>query len=79
VKVDGNFYAFDSTTFDLFLNVFWKAEFRKANDGNKMHTPFDVKTRIPSFFYITPASVNDVNALDNISCQRGSYYMFNRQ
>ena len=38
VKVDGNIYAFDSTTIDLCLSVFWWAEFRKAKGGIKMHT-----------------------------------------
>ena len=43
-----------------------------------MHTLCDVKTRIPSFVYITAASVNDVNAMDQIPYERGSYYIFDR-
>jgi len=78
VKVDGNVYAFDSTTIDLCLSVFWWAEFRKTKGGVKMHTLYDVKTQIPSFIYITTASVNDVNAMDNIPYEKGSYYVFDR-
>lgn len=78
VKVDGNVYAFDSTTIDLCLSVFWWAEFRKAKGGIKMHTLYDVKTQIPSFIYITTASVNDVNAMDHIPYEKGSYYIFDR-
>lgn len=78
VKVEGNVYAFDSTTIDLCLSVFWWAEFRRAKGGVKMHTLYDVKTRIPSFVYITTASVNDVNAMDQIPYERGSYYIFDR-
>lgn len=78
VKVDGNIYAFDSTTIDLCLSVFWWAEFRKAKGGIKMHTLYDVKTQIPTFIYITPATVNDVNAMDKIPYERGSYYLFDR-
>ena len=78
VNVDGNVYAFDSTTIDLCLSVFWWAEFRKAKGGIKMHTLYDVKTQIPSFIYITPASVNDVKAMDQIPYERGSYYIFDR-
>lgn len=78
VKVDGNIYAFDSTTIDLCLSVFWWAEFRKAKGGIKMHTLYDVKTKIPSFIYITPANVNDVNAMDHIPHESGSYYIFDR-
>jgi len=78
VKVDGNVYAFDSTTIDLCLSLFWWAEFRKAKGGIKMHTLYDVKTQIPSFVHITTASVNDVNAMDFIPYERGSYYIFDR-
>jgi hypothetical protein len=78
IKVDGNIYAFDSTTIDLCLNVFWWAEFRKSKGGVKMHTLYDVKTKIPSFVYITTASVNDVNAMDYIPYEKGSYYIFDR-
>ena len=78
MKVEGNVYAFDSTTIDLCLSVFWWAEFRRAKGGVKMHTLYDVKTRIPSFVYITSASVNDVNAMDHIPYERGSYYIFDR-
>jgi hypothetical protein len=78
VKVDGNVYAFDSTTIDLCLSVFWWAEFRKAKGGIKIHTLYDIKTQIPSFIYITTASVNDVNAMDHIPYERGSYYIFDR-
>ncbi len=78
VKVDGNVYAFDSTTIDLCLSVFWWAEFRRAKGGVKMHTLYDVKTHIPSFVYITAASVNDVNAMDHIPYERSSYYIFDR-
>ena len=78
VKVDGNIYAFDSTIIDLCLSVFWWAEFRKAKGGIKMHTLYDVKTKIPSFIYITPANVSDVNAMDHIPYESGSYYIFDR-
>lgn len=43
-----------------------------------MHTLYDVKTQIPSFVHITTASVNDVNAMDNIPYEKGSYYIFDR-
>ena len=78
VEVDGNVYAFDSTTIDVCLSLFWWAEFRTAKGGIKMHTLYDVRTQIPSFVYITTASVNDVNAMDLIPYERGSYYIFDR-
>lgn len=78
VKVDGNIYAFDSTTIDLCLSIFWWAEFRKSKGGIKMHTLYDVKTQIPSFIHITTASVNDIQAMDQIPYEKGSYYIFDR-
>ena len=78
VKVDGNIYAFDSTTIDLCLNVFWWAEFRKNKGGIKVHTLYNVKTQIPSFIHITTASVNDIQAMDQIPYEKGSYYIFDR-
>ena len=42
-KLDGNVYAFDSTTIDLCLEVFWWAKFRKKKGGIKVHTLYDVE------------------------------------
>lgn len=78
VNVKGNVYAFDSTTIDLCLSVFWWAEFRKHKGGIKLHTLYDVKTSIPSFILITSANVNDMNAMDYINYESGSYYIFDR-
>jgi len=78
IKVDGNIYALDSTTIDLCLSVFWWAEFRKAKGGVKMHTLFDVKTSIPSFLHITNAKVHDVNILDIIRFEQGSFYIMDK-
>lgn len=78
IKVDGNVYALDSTTIDLCLSVFWWAEFRKAKGGIKLHTLFDVKTSIPSFLYISKASVHDVNVLDIIQYEAGSFYVVDK-
>jgi hypothetical protein len=78
IKVDGNIYALDSTTIDLCLSVFWWAEFRKAKRGIKMHTLFDVKTSIPSFLHITNAKIHDVNMLDVIRFEQGSFYVMDK-
>lgn len=78
VEVDGNVYALDSTTIDLCMSVFWWAEFRKHKGGIKLHTLYDVKTSIPSFLYISKASVHDVNILDMISYEPGSFYVVDK-
>jgi hypothetical protein len=78
VEVDGNVYALDSTTIDLCLSVFWWAEFRKHKGGIKLHTLYDVKTSIPSFLYVSKASVHDVNILDLIAFEVGSFYVVDK-
>jgi hypothetical protein len=76
--VKGNVYAFDSTTIDLCLNVFWWAAFRSAKGGIKVHTLYDVKTSIPCFLLITEANVHDVNVLDALSFEAGGYYILDK-
>ena len=78
INIKGNVYAFDSSTIDLCLSVFWWAEFRKRKGGIKLHTLYDVKTSIPSFILITTAKVHDVNAMDYLEYEQGSFYIFDR-
>jgi transposase len=78
VEVDGNVYALDSTTIDLCLSVFWWAEFRKHKGGIKLHTLYDIKTSIPSFLHVSKASVHDVNILDLIPYEAGSFYVMDK-
>jgi hypothetical protein len=77
-EISGRFYAFDSTTIDLCLNLFWWASFRKSKGGIKIHTLYDVVTQIPSFLHITEAKVNDMNAMDEIPYEPNAYYIFDR-
>lgn len=77
-KLEGNVYAFDSTTIDLCLAVFWWAKFRKNKGGVKIHVLYDVETQIPAFFHITEASAHDSRAMKEIPYESGSYYIFDR-
>jgi hypothetical protein len=77
-QVKGQVYAFDSSTIDLCLSVFWWAKFRKTKGGIKLHTLFDVNTHIPAFIHITPASVHDMNAMDYLFYENGAYYILDR-
>lgn len=71
-------YAFDSSTIDLCLNVFWWAKFRKTKGGIKLHTLFDIQTQIPSFVHVTTANTHDVKAMDQLIYEVGAYYVFDR-
>ncbi len=77
-KIKGKVYAFDSTTIDLCLNVFWWAKFRKTKGGIKLHTLYDIITQIPAFVHITNAKIHDANAMDLIPYESGAYYIFDR-
>lgn len=75
-KLDGNVFAFDSTTIDLCLAVFWWVKFRRTKGGIKVHTLYDLETQIPAFFHIIDAAVHDSKAMKEIPYEPGSYYIF---
>ena len=77
-KLNGNVYAFDSTTIDLCLKLFPWANFSTYKGGIKIHTLYDVETQVPAFIHITEAKINDVRAMDVITYESGSFYVFDR-
>lgn len=77
-EIQGKIYAFDSTTIDLCLSVFWRAHFRKTKAGIKLHTLFDITTQIPAFIHFSEADVHDINAMDYIIYEPYAYYVFDR-
>ena len=77
-KLNGNVYAFDSTTIDLCLKLFPWANFRTHKGGIKIHTLYDVETQVPAFVHITEAKINDVKAMDVIPYESGSFYVLDR-
>lgn len=78
LNFDGNIYAFDSTTIDLCLSVFWWAKFRTTKGGIRLHTLYYVKTSIPTFIHVSSASLHDVNALDRLYYEPGGYCILDR-
>ena len=77
-EIDGKVFAFDSTTIDLCLSVFWWAKFRRTKAGIKMHTLYEIQTDIPAFIHITEAKVHDQRTMDVIPYEQGAYYVFDR-
>ena len=77
-KLNGNVYAFDSTTIDLCLKLFPWANFSTYKGGIKIHTLYDVETQVPAFIHITEAKINDVRAMDLLTYESGSFYVFDR-
>lgn len=71
-------YALDSTTIDLCLSMFPWAIFRKRKGAVKMHTLLDLRGPIPAFIQITHGKIHDVNILDYIIPEPGSYFVMDR-
>ena len=71
-------YALDSTTIDLCLALFPWAKFRQAKGAVKLHTLLDLRGSIPSFIEISDGKLHDVNILDRIAFEAGSFYVMNR-
>jgi len=71
-------YALDSTVIDLCLSTFPWATFRKKKAAVKIHTLLNVTTSIPTFIFVTPASVHDVNAMDAVPIEEDSVYTMDR-
>jgi hypothetical protein len=78
VDLDQSLYALDSTTIDLCLSLFPWAKFRKHKGAVKMHTLLDLHGNIPTFIRITDGKVHDVNILDDILPEAGSFYVMDR-
>jgi len=78
VELDQTVYALDSTTIDLCLSVFPWAHFRKTKAAVKLHTLLDLRGHIPAFIGISDGKMHDVNILDEIFPEPGSFYIMDR-
>jgi transposase len=78
IDLDQTVYALDSTTIDLCLSLFPWARFRKHKGAIKLHTLIDLRGNIPSFTRITDGKVHDVNVLDDLIPEPGSFYIMDR-
>ena len=76
--LDNTVYAFDSTTIDLCLSMFPWARFRQRKGAVKMHTLLDVRGSIPTFIQVSDGKLHDVNVLDQIVPEAGSFYVMDR-
>ena len=71
-------YALDSTTIDLCLSLFPWAKFRRTKAAIKLHTLLALRGNYPTVVIVTPGSVHDVNILDQLAFEAGSFYIFDR-
>ena len=78
VELDQTAYALDTTTIDLCLSVFPWAHFRQAKAAVKMHTLLDLRGNIPTFIHISDGKMHELNVLDILVPEAGSFYIMDR-
>ena len=76
--IDAGVYALDSTTIDLCLSLFGWAPFRSTKAAIKLHTLLDLRGAIPAFIHISDGKLHDVNVLDILLVEAGSFYIMDR-
>jgi hypothetical protein len=78
LELKNTVYALDSSTIDLCLALFPWARFRKAKGAVKLHTLLDLRGSIPTFIHISDGKLGDVNILDQLAFEAGSFYVMDR-
>ena len=78
IELKETVYALDSSTVDLCLSLFPWARFRKTKAAIKLHTLLNLRGNIPSFIKITDGKVGDINILDEMVPEPGSFYIMDR-
>ena len=71
-------YAFDATTIDLCLSLFPWAQFRRRKAAIKLHTMLEIHSAIPVFIAITSGAIHEVNLLDELAPEPGSFIVMDR-
>jgi hypothetical protein len=78
IDLEGTVYALDSTTIDLCLSMFPWARFRQYKGAIKLHTLLNLRGNIPEFIHISDGKLHDVNVLDLLIPEPGSFYVMDR-
>jgi len=78
VDLANTVYALDTTTIDLSLSVFPWAHFRTTKAAVKMHTQIDLRGNIPSFIHVSDGKMHEVNVLDILAPEPGSFTIMDR-
>jgi len=78
LELEGTAYAFDATTIDLCLSLFPWAQFRRHKAAIKLHTLLEIHSAIPVFIAITSGAIHEVNLLDQLQPEPGSFIVMDR-
>jgi hypothetical protein len=78
LELEATAYAFDTTTIDLCLSLFPWARFRRRKGAIKLHTLLEIHSAIPVFIAITAGDVHEINLLDELQPEPGSFIVMDR-
>jgi len=78
VEMANTAYALDTTTIDLCLSLFPWARFRQTKAAVRLHTLLDLRGNIPSFVHLSHGKMHEVNVLDHLVFEAGSFYVMDR-
>ena len=71
-------YALDITTIDVSLPLFPRARFCTTKGAVKLYTLLDLRGNIPTFIHISDGKLHEVNVLDQLAFEPGSFYVMDR-
>jgi len=78
VELSHTVYALNATTIDLCLSLFPWARFRQTKGAVKMHTLLNLRGNIPEFIHLSDGKMADVQVLDLLIPEPGSFYLMDR-
>ena len=78
LDLDAPIYAVDSTLIELSLSLCPWANWTGHDAAVKLHLALDLRGPLPAFLAVTPAEHHDVNWLDDLPIEPGSFYVMDR-
>ena len=78
LNIDDSVYALNSATIDLCISLSSWAHFRNTKGAIKLHTLLDLHGNIPTFQHISDGKLHDVNVMDYLPPEAGSFYIMDR-
>ena len=78
LDLDAPIYAVDSTLIELSLSLCPWANWTGHDAAVKLHLALDLRGPLPAFLAVTSAEHHDVNWLDDLPIEPGSFYVMDR-
>lgn len=78
LNLEQSVYALDATVIDLCLSVYPWARFDALRSGVKVHTQLELHSHLPAEILVSLATFQEVQWLDQLVYQPGSFYLMDR-